>query len=101
MPDERRDEAFAFQAQLEVGIKGRFVPRPDLRSLDSEGWDERVADLQFRNDRDCAVGHNIATETDFKDGEYATVRTCWIPPGEVELGVAQRPFAESNWAWML
>lgn len=35
-PDERRDEAFAFQAQLEVATKGCFVPRPDLRSLESE-----------------------------------------------------------------
>ena len=82
--DELRDEAFAFQAQLEVAVKGCFVPRPDLRSLESEDWDERVADLQFRDDRDCAVGHNVATETELKDGQCALVRTCWIPLGEVE-----------------
>ncbi|HEY7326591.1 MAG TPA: DISARM system helicase DrmA [Gemmataceae bacterium] len=82
--DELRDEAFAFQAQLEVTVKGCLVPRPDLRSLESEDWDERVADLQFRDDRDCAVGHNIATEAEVKDGHCSTVRTCWIPLGQVE-----------------
>jgi len=82
--DDRRDEAFAFQAQLEVAIGDCFVPRPDLRSLESEDWDERVADLQYRDDRDCAVGHNVATEAVLKDGQCATVRTCWIPLGEVE-----------------
>jgi hypothetical protein len=83
-PDDRRDEAFAFQAQLEVAVQGCLVPRPDLRSLGSEDWDERVADLQFRDDRDCAVGHNVATEAELKDGQCANVRTCWIPLGEVE-----------------
>src|SRR5262249_38541913 len=43
--DELRDEAFAFQAQLEVTVKGCLVPRPDLRSLESKDWDERIADL--------------------------------------------------------
>jgi hypothetical protein len=82
--DDRRDEAFAFQTQLEVSTKDCFVPRPNLRSLGSDDWDERIADLQFRDDRDCAVGHNVATETEFKGELCATVRTCWIPLGEVE-----------------
>jgi hypothetical protein len=82
--DDRRDEAFAFQAQLEVATKECFVPRPNLRSLGSDDWDERIADLQYRDDRDYAVGHNVATETIAKKGECATVRTCWIPLGEVE-----------------
>jgi len=90
--DELRDEAFAFQAQLEGAVKGCLVPRPDLRSLESEDWDERVADLQFRDDRDCAVGHNVATEAELKDGQCATVRTCWIPLGEVER-VAPAPIS--------
>lgn len=88
-PDERRDEAFAFQAQLEVATKECFVPRPDLRSLGSDDWDERVADLQFRDDRDCAVGHNVSVEAETKDGHCATVRTCWTPLGEVELVAAR------------
>ncbi len=82
--DEQRDHAFAFQAQLEVATKACFVPRPDFRSLESEDWDDRIADLQYRDDRECAVGHNVATEAELKDGQCATVRTCWIPQGEVE-----------------
>ena len=48
-PDEIRDEAFAFQTQLDVRGEGPFVPRPNLRSLESNDWDERVADLQYRD----------------------------------------------------
>jgi hypothetical protein len=41
--EDRRDEAFAFQAQLEVATDGCFVPRPDRRCLESTDWDELVA----------------------------------------------------------
>src|ERR1700740_399204 len=33
-PDETRDQAFAFQTELEVGCDTAFVPRPNLRSLE-------------------------------------------------------------------
>jgi hypothetical protein len=82
--DEKRDEAFAFQAQLEVTTAEYFVPRPDLRSLESDDWDDRIADLQYCDERDCAVGHNVATEAILNDGKCTTVRTCWMPRGEVE-----------------
>jgi hypothetical protein len=36
--DELRDEAFAFQTQLEIHGDRPFVPRPDLRSLESHDW---------------------------------------------------------------
>jgi hypothetical protein len=82
--DDVRDEAFAIQAQLEVATKECLVPRPDLRSLGSDDWDDRIADLQFRDDRDYAVGHNIATEAQVTDEKCRIIRTCWIPQGEVE-----------------
>ena len=81
-PDERKDEAFAFQVQIEV--KGQFLPRPDLRSLASQDWDDRVADLQYRDAGEFAVGHNVATAAAVKDGACNLVRTCWIPEAEVE-----------------
>lgn len=81
-PDERKDEAFAFQVQIE--IKGQFLPRPDLRSLASEDWDERVADLQYRDAGEFAVGHNVATDAVVEDGACNLVRTRWIPEAEVE-----------------
>jgi hypothetical protein len=84
-PDETRDEHFAFQPQLEIHADRPFIPRPDLRSLESNDWDECVADLQYRDACEFAVGHNVSTEvlvTD--DGQCVTVRTCWIPEAEVE-----------------
>jgi hypothetical protein len=83
-PDELRDEAFAFQTQLEVSCEEGFVPRPDFRSLESDDWDERVADLQYRDVCEYAVGHNVATEVDHCDGHCRCVRTCWLPQAEVE-----------------
>ena len=60
-PDERSDDAFAFQAQLAIHGDCPFVPRPDLRSLESQDWDERVADLHYRDAFEFAVGHSVAT----------------------------------------
>ncbi len=84
-PDETRDEAFVFQAEIQVGGEQAFVARPNLRSLESEDWDERVADLQYRDACEYAVGHNVATEATLDDtGNCRSVRTCWIPHAEVE-----------------
>ena len=44
-PDEVSDEAFIFQAELELTSDKPLVARPNLRSLESNDWDERVADL--------------------------------------------------------
>ncbi len=84
-PDDRSDEAFVFQAQLELRSDRPFIPRPDLRSLESHDWDERVADLHYQDTCEYAVGHNIATEALLNSqGECWTVRTCWLPHAEVE-----------------
>jgi hypothetical protein len=84
-PDEDRDHAFAFQAQLEIFGDLPFVPRPNLRSLESDDWDERVADLQYCDAYEFAVGHAIATEAILDtDGQCKCVRTLWIPGSEVE-----------------
>lgn len=83
-PDEIRDEAFAFQTQLEVSCDEGYVPRPDFRSLESNDWDERVADLQYRDVCEYAVGHNVATEVEHCGGRCQSVRTCWLPQADVE-----------------
>ncbi len=83
-PDETRDDAFVFQSQLAVKCEESFVPRPNLRSLVSDDWDERVADLQYRDACEFAVGHNVATEAVLTDCDCHEVRTCWIPGAEVE-----------------
>lgn len=83
--DERRDAACAFQTQLDIHGDHPFVPRPDLRSLESHDWDERVADLHYRDAFEFAVGHSVATAAVVDDAQTCwTVRTCWIPEAEVE-----------------
>ena len=83
-PDDFRDEGFAFQAALEVHCDEGFVARPNLSSLESEEWDEKVADLQYRDICEFAVGHNIATEAKITEGHCQLVKTCWIPSAQVE-----------------
>ncbi len=61
-----------------------FVPRPNLRSLESKDWDECVADLQYRDVYEFAVGHSVSTNAMVEDGACRTLRTCWIPQAEVE-----------------
>ena len=82
---EVRDAAWAFQASLEVRAEVPFVARPNLRGLDSNDWDERVADLQFRDACDYAVGHGISTRAVLDDKcDCREVHTRWIPSAEVE-----------------
>ena len=82
-PDDLRDEAFVFQAQLDIHGDRPFVPRPDLRSLESHDWDERVADLQYRDTCECR-GTTSQPKPLSTTRECWTVRTCWIPHAEVE-----------------
>jgi hypothetical protein len=84
VPDEIRDQACVFQTQLQIDTANSFVSRPDLQSIESEDWDARVADLQYRDAFEFAVGHSIATEALAFDGSCRTVRTSWIPEAEVE-----------------
>jgi len=91
--DEVRDSRFIFQASLEVLSPEPLVARPDIRGLAAEqGYassidpDQRVADLQYRDVCEYAVGHGIATHADVDEqGNCRRVRTCWIPAAEVEL----------------
>jgi hypothetical protein len=83
-PDEVRDEGFIFQVEMELQSETSFVPRPNLRSLESDDWDERVSDLQYRDAFEFSVGHSAATESVVEAGECRTVRSCWLPTAEVE-----------------
>ncbi|MFC1758146.1 DISARM system helicase DrmA [Planctomycetota bacterium] len=88
--DDERDRAFAFQVGLEVSSDQPFVPRPNLRSLGSDEWDVRVADLQYRDAFEFAVGHSIATEATVDNGRCSQIRTRWIPESEVERVAAAK-----------
>lgn len=85
LEDERRAEAMVFQAAVRLSCEGGFVPRPNLSGLASEEWDEKVADLQYRDCFEWAVGHGVATRAVHRgDGACQEVTTAWVPTAEVE-----------------
>ena len=79
-----RDEAFAFQAQLEVTGTAPFVPRPDPRGSTADDPDERVADLHYAGTPEYAAGHGIAADWELADGACRLIFTSWIPSAHVE-----------------
>jgi Helicase conserved C-terminal domain len=84
-PDgEKPDCAYAFQPELEARCDHPFLPRPDLRGLHAEDWDELVADLHYADTPEYATGHGVAAEWDIVDGHCSVLRSAWIPNAEVE-----------------
>jgi len=80
-----RDEAFAFQAEIEVRSEEPIVARPNLRGHLNDELDERIADLQYRDVPEFAVGHGVATSAEVEsDGRCRHVSTSWIPCARVE-----------------
>ena len=82
--DDVQDTAFAFQVELTVEADKPFVPRYDSRGLDSDDWDERLADLHYRDAAEYAVGHNVSVRAETTDGECRRVHTEWMPHAAVE-----------------
>jgi hypothetical protein len=81
--DQKRDVTFAFQTCLKVHSDVGFVPRPDPRGGNNNDWEEDVANLQYRNDYEYAVGHNVSVLTNVTNGICQEVCTTWIPTAEV------------------
>jgi hypothetical protein len=90
IPSEKghADEAFLFQVELELDCSSGLLPRPD-RTAESEerDRDDRIADLQYRDRAEIAVGHGVAVEV-VPDavgpaGRITRVRTTWIPTSVV------------------
>ena len=82
--DAARDEAFAFQAELEVRSAIPFVPRPDPRGASGDDSDERMADLHYADTPEYAAGHGMAADWELVDGACRLLHTTWIPTAEVE-----------------
>ncbi len=79
----KADMAFVFQVSLVLRHEAGLVPRPNRRDEGSDDLDDRVADLQFRDRVEWAVGHGVATEP-LREGERVVgARTVWIPRAEV------------------
>ena len=79
-PDgDGQDAAFAFQVEMNVEADRPLIPRVNLNGLDSGDWDERLADLHYRDVAEYAVGHNVSTRADLTGAECCRVRTEWMP----------------------
>ncbi len=84
-PEERKDEAVAFQVRLVLRSRQPLVARPNATGIDSTDWDDRVADLQYRDVFEYAVGHGVsARATVAEDGSCREVATEWVPTAAVE-----------------
>lgn len=81
---EKKDERFIFQARLVVVSDEGFLPRPDIRGIDSEDSDDRIADLQYRDTFEFAVGHGVSTRAVGEGKTCHEVHTEWIPEADVE-----------------
>ncbi|HRI71485.1 MAG TPA: hypothetical protein PK156_44935, partial [Polyangium sp.] len=81
----RRDEEMIFQVELEVECAEGIFPRPNVADEGSEQWDANIADLQFRDRVEYAVGHGVAiAQPEQIPGKPVTaVKTTWIPEYEV------------------
>jgi hypothetical protein len=74
-----------FQARLTVESDRSFVPRPNPRGRqDGDDPDDRIADLQYRDVMEFAVGHGTATNCAVVSGTCKRVETTWTPTAEVE-----------------
>ncbi len=84
-PDkENPDIAYAFQTEIEVRCDDPFVPRPDLRGVTAEEWDEQVADLHYADTPEYATGHGVSAEWVLRDHTCRQLCTAWIPSARVE-----------------
>lgn len=80
------DVAFCFQARLELRFAGGFAHRDDRASYEATDFDERLADLHYRDVCSFAVGHNSSADwAEPNKGELVTtVFTNPLPEQKVE-----------------
>ena len=82
-PNSNQDQSFIFQACVKVHTADIFVPRPDLRSENNLDQDQAIASLQYRDDCEYVVGHNISADAKLEDHLCREISTTWIPAAEV------------------
>ena len=82
--DDLQDTTFAFQVEMAVEANQPLIARADVHGLNSEDWDERLADLHFADVVEYAVGHNISTNAQIENGECRHVCTNWMPQATVD-----------------
>jgi hypothetical protein len=80
----RRDEGYVFQVGLELRHAAGLVARPDLAGRAARGPDDRLMDLQFRDEQSHAAGHGVAVAPIVEGGRVSGARTEWIPEATVK-----------------
>ena len=80
------DLAFCFQARLQLDFERGFENRDDRASYDAMDFDERLADLHYRDVCSYAVGHNTSGDWAAPDAErrVTSVFTNPLPTQDVE-----------------
>ncbi|HUP25072.1 MAG TPA: hypothetical protein VNB06_19300 [Thermoanaerobaculia bacterium] len=69
------------RALLRGGVRGEAR---SSRGGSGDDWDERVADLQYRDRHEYAVGHGTSVEApEAHEGKVTSVRTTWLAHAEV------------------
>ncbi len=102
----RTDRELIFQVRLELEHAGGLVARPNRQGERETGdWDDRVADLQFRDHFEWAVGHNVSVlvgsaepgSVEGPGGQVTRVATTWLPQHEVRRVVtSELPEVETS-----
>jgi hypothetical protein len=80
---DKPDEATLFQVKMELAFERGILPRENTRGANSDDWDDRVSDLQFRNVFEYAVGHGVSAEVPAGQERVTQVATTWLPSHEV------------------
>lgn len=84
-PDERREEAYLFQAGVTLRLEQGFEPRLNLRGLEGNDEDEKLAAVQYRDCFEFAVGHGVAAHSVVgEDGRCREVHSTHAPSALVE-----------------
>jgi hypothetical protein len=74
------DVSFVFQARLELTCPQGFTARRDISSYTSGDFDQRVADLHYRDVCEYAVGRNAAASWDAAEEQAGRVSKVWTDP---------------------
>lgn len=91
-----REEKSMFQVAMTVSFAGGILARPNQTGEQARDFDDRIADLQFRERCEHGVGHGVAVEPvgAEKDGTVPAVRIVWIPTAEVRRVVTREDAGE-------
>lgn len=83
--DEVRDTALVFQPELQLTCAEGFIPRPNVQGLNSTEYEDNVADVQYHDVHEFAVGHAVSARCiDAHQGRCTKIATDWTPIAQVE-----------------